>query len=115
MRTLTTRSLLVASCMFAILTSVQAIQVPTREVRIRDARFAQLSLMEQQQVLDLKDRLDVIIATDQTSLDKAHRLELRKEWRSLKAEMKQANRNGSVIYISTAGLIIIILLLIIIF
>jgi hypothetical protein len=29
--------------------------------------------------------------------------------------MKEANRNGSVIYISTAGLIIIILLLIIIF
>ena len=41
------------------------------------------------------------------------RKELRNEWKELKGEMKDLNSNGNVIYISTAGLIIIILLLII--
>lgn len=115
MRTLRTRYLLLASCMFAVHMSGHAVQVPPREVRLHDARFAQLSPMEQQRVLDLKDRLEVIMATDRSALDQDHRRDLRAEWKVLKGEMREANRNGSVIYISTAGLIIIILLLIILF
>ena len=63
--------------------------------------------------MEIKDRLDVLIATDRSTFTAPQRAELRDELNGLKHEMKQYNRNGNVIYISTGGLIIIILLLII--
>jgi hypothetical protein len=94
-------------------TSASAIGLPPREVRIHQERFVQLPLIEQQRVLEIKDRLEAIIATDRASLNHTERIELRSEWKELKSEMKKYGRNGPVVYISTAALIIIILLLII--
>lgn len=113
MRTNNTFSMLLAAGALIASTSAAA-AVPGREVRIHEERFAELPPIEQQRVLEIKERLETIIATDRSSLDPAQRTELRSEWKELKGEMKEYNRNGSVVYISTGGLIIIILLLIII-
>jgi len=113
MKTLSTISLIATVGALMTTTSASAIDLPTREVRINEERLAELPLVEQQRVLEIKDRLEAIIATDRSTLDHNSRAELRSEWKELKSEMKEYNRNGSVVYISTAGLIIIILLLII--
>lgn len=106
-------SLLAAA--LALSGTAQAAEKPVREVRINTERLNALAPTDQVRVLEIKDRLDAIIAVDRSSLDASERAELRSEWKELKSEMKEYNRNGSVIYISTAGLIIIILLLILIF
>jgi hypothetical protein len=85
----------------------------SKEVHINAEHLATLSATEQQRVLDLRDRLEAVLATDKTTLSAADRTELRAEWKSLKKEMREVNRAGNAIYISTGGLIIIILLLII--
>jgi len=92
----------------------KASTLPEREVRIDQERLEKLPLEDQQRVLEIKDRLEAILATDRSELDKTQRHELRGEWKELKSEMKEYNRNGRVVYISTGALIIIILLLIII-
>ena len=114
MKTHTTFSMLLAAGALVTTTPASAVELPGREVRIHEERFAELPLSDQQRVLEIKDRLEAIIATDRSSLDAAQRAELRSEWKELKGEMKEYNRNGSVVYISTAALIIIILLLILI-
>ncbi len=86
---------------------------PSREVIIDNERFEQLTCVEQAHVLDIKSRLETIMATDRSQLDAEERKTLRSDWKALKEEMADMNRDGSTIYISTAGLIIIILLLII--
>lgn len=90
-----------------------AAALPERQVRINTERLAQLPLQDQQRVLEIKDRLEALIATDRSSLDQAQRAALRQEWKGLKGEMKHYNENGGVIYISVGALIIILLLLII--
>lgn len=85
----------------------------SKEVHINEDFFATMSPAEQQKVLELRDRLEAVIATDKASLSASDRAALRAEWKGLKKEMREVNRGGSAIYISTAGLIIIILLLII--
>jgi len=87
---------------------------PSREVRLDTARLAALPQEEQVRVLEIHDRLQAMLATDRSSLDKGQRTEMRTEWKELKREMEHYNRNGRVVYISTGALIIIILLLIII-
>jgi len=94
--------------------TVQAAELPPREVRIDHERLATLPEADQQRVLEIKERLETIIATDRKAMDAQQRSEMRSEWKELKSEMKEYNRNGSVVYISTGALIIIILLLIII-
>ncbi|MBP6575247.1 MAG: hypothetical protein KA230_12410 [Flavobacteriales bacterium] len=84
-----------------------------REVRINTENLVKLSPEDQERVLEIKSRLEVLMATDRSSITTEQRGELRTEWNGLKREMEQFNQNGNVIYISTAGLIIIILLLII--
>jgi len=113
MRTTAFLSLAFAAAAFCTTPSASAAPLPEREVRINNERFALLSPEEQAHVLSIKSRLETLMATDRSALEPAQRAELRSEWKSLKGEMKEANRNGSVVYISTAGLIIIILLLII--
>jgi len=93
--------------------AAQAAELPPREVRINHERLATLPIEDQQRVLEIKDRLEAIIATDRKSLDAQQRSEMRTEWKALKSEVKQYNSRGSVLYISTGALIIIILLLII--
>lgn len=106
------KGLLVASAFFMSM-ACHAAEPPKREVRINDEHFSALTLVEQQRVLEIKYRLESIIAIDRTSMEPAQRAQLRNEWRMLKGEMKEYDRNGSVIYISTAGIVIIILVLII--
>ncbi len=93
--------------------TVSAIAPPSREVHVNMERLAELPATDQVRVLEIKDRLDAIIATDHNTMTQAERKELRGEWRTLKQEMKDFNRSGTVIYISGVGLIIIIILLII--
>ena len=84
-----------------------------RPVVVDEAVLATRTPAEQQQVLDLKHRMELMMATDRKGLDAEQRRELRKEWRGMKAEMKELNRGGTVIYISGFGLIVLIILLII--
>ena len=82
--------------------------------KIDQANFQKLNSAEQQRVLEIGARWDVIANMDRSDLSKADRKELRTEVRSLKAEANSFNRDGTVIYLSTAAIIIIILLLILI-
>lgn len=102
-----------AATLAAGLLSMSAQATPSREVIIDNDRFEQLTCEEQAHVLDIKSRLETILATDRSQLDATERKTLRSDWKALKEEMAEVNRDGSAIYISTAGLIIIILLLII--
>ncbi len=108
--------LTVVSCatLFLSLPSAATAATPgSKEVRINESHFATLDPAEQQRVLDLRDRLESVLATDKSTLTSADRAALRNEWKSLKKEMREVNKAGNAIYISTGGLIIIILLLII--
>lgn len=113
MRTLNILHLALATLAIGNTTAAATTSLPAREVHITAEGLARLPLADQQRVLELKERLEDIIATDRSALDRSQRTALRGEWKELKAEMKEFNRNGNVIYISTAGLIIIVLLLII--
>lgn len=85
-----------------------------RTVVIEQKRFELLSATDQQTVLDLQQRMESLLATDRSELSSQERSALRSEFKEMKSEMKSINAaNGSVIYISTAGIIIIVLLLII--
>lgn len=97
---------------FTLSHSAFASKRPQREVRINEERFAALSATEQTEVMVIKDRLEVLLATDRSALDSHERSALRNEWRQLKKDMDDHNRGGTVIYFSTAAIIIIILLLI---
>jgi hypothetical protein len=112
-RTASTVSLIAAITALMMTTSASAVDLPHREVRINEERLALLPPEDQQRVLEIRDRLEALIATDRSSLDRTERAELRTEWKELKGEMEKYNRNGNTVYISTAALIIIILLLII--
>lgn len=85
-----------------------------RKVVIEQERFERLSVAEQTAVLDLQQRLETLLATDRAELSSKERSELRSEYKAMKSELRTFNAaNGNVIYISTAGIIIIVLLLII--
>jgi hypothetical protein len=104
----------IAGFTFFLTPNAEAEILPSREVRINAERLAALPPAEQVRVLEIHDRLQELLATDRSTLDKEQRSELRSEWKELKSEMEYYNRNGSAVYISTGALIIIILLLIII-
>lgn len=107
-------TIVVASASLFIVAPASAAAPPReREVRINTETLMKLPEADQDRVLEIKDRLEVLMATDRSAITAEQRDELRTEWKDLKREMKQYNRNGNVIYISTGGLIIIILLLII--
>ncbi|MCW5899588.1 MAG: hypothetical protein KIT10_09990 [Flavobacteriales bacterium] len=95
--------------------SMAAHSFPAKErtVTIDEARFHALPVEQQAEVLRIADRLETIIATDASSLTREERAAMRGEWRELKQEMKALNRGGTVIYLSTGGLILLIILLII--
>lgn len=82
--------------------------------RIDQANFQKLNSADQQRVLEIGARWDAIANMDRSDLSRADRKELRTEVRSLKAEAKTFNRDGTTIYLSSAAIIIIILLLILI-
>ncbi len=84
-----------------------------REVRIDQQRFDRLAPSEQARVLEIKERLEAIMAMDRDAITREQRREMRGEWKDLKSEMKELNRGGTVIYISGLGLLLIIILLII--
>ena len=107
------RSDLFIGTLAACLLCGNATAAPGKEVLIDSARFTTLTAEEQAHVLDLKARMETILATDKSQLEREQRNALRSDWRALKEEMANTNRDGTVIYISTAGIIIILLLLII--
>ncbi len=113
MKTNLTTSAIVCLSIFLAPAAV-ASDLPERKVQINMERLAALPPAEQVRVLEIQDRLQVLLATDRAALDAGQRSELRSEWKELKSEMKYYNRNGGVIYISVGALIIIILLLILI-
>jgi hypothetical protein len=85
---------------------------PEKEVRINEENFAKLSEVEQQRVLEIKDRLETIQNADSKSMTKDERKEMRSEMKELKKEVKQINAQRPVIYISGTLLLVIILLII---
>jgi hypothetical protein len=114
MKNLVRTTMTMAAAMMLTSQSVKAIPEHTgREVRIETANFNKLSADDQTRVLEIKERLESIIATDRATLSSSDRSAMREEWKDLKKEMKHYNAGGSVIYISTAGIIIILLILII--
>ena len=80
---------------------------------IDQANFQKLNPQEQQRVLEIGARWDAIANMDRSDLDKVDRKELRTEVKALKAEAKTYDRGGTTIYLSSAGLILLIILLII--
>lgn len=104
------------SCLLSASTCItaHATEAPSREVLIDDDRFGQLSEADRAAVMDLKDRMERFLATDRSTLSPDERRALKAEWKDMKHEMDELNRrDGTVIYLSSAGIIIIILLLII--
>jgi hypothetical protein len=85
---------------------------PEKEIRINEENFALLSEVEQQRVLEIKDRLEAIQNADRKSMTKEERKEMRSEMKELTKEVKQINAARPVIYISASALLIIILLII---
>lgn len=88
---------------------------PVKRVSINDRHLAALPPADQERALAIRDRLEAIMAMDRQDMDRAERRSIRAEVRSLKAEAGELNKRagGTVLYISTAGIIIILLLLII--
>ena len=84
------------------------------DFRINEENFAKLTSQEQARVLEIGARWEAIANMDRSDLDRTDRKELRAEVKALKAEAKTINRDGTVIYFSTAAIIIIVLLLILI-
>ncbi len=80
--------------------------------RIDQANLAKLAPAQQERVQQIAERWEAIAAMDRSDLDRADRKELRSEVKALKAEARELNRDGTVIYLSSAAIIIIILLLI---
>lgn len=85
-----------------------------KKVTVDRERLALLPPADQQRVLYIADRLEVISSMDRSDLTKEERKALREEVKGLKNEASTYNAagGGTVIYISS-GLLIIILLLII--
>jgi hypothetical protein len=107
-----TGTLAVAGLLLAPITA-KATGPKERPVVIDEEVLATRTPAEQQRVLDLKHRMEQLMATDRKGLQAEQRREMRQEWRGMKAEMKELNRGGTVIYISGVGLILLIILLII--
>jgi hypothetical protein len=109
-----TRSLAAALtvCTMAFSSVPASASGPGREIRIHEENFAKLSEAEQQRVLEVKDRLEAIQATDRSEMSREERKELRTEWKELKKEVNEINAQQPVIYISLTALLIIVLLII---
>ncbi|HRD51380.1 MAG TPA: hypothetical protein PKY96_01900 [Flavobacteriales bacterium] len=92
-----------------------ACAAPKKEVAVDAERLALLSEADRTHVLDLQLRMDRLIAIDRTEITAEERRALRADWKGMKHEMNELNARsgGTVIYISTAGLIILLLILII--
>lgn len=108
-------SILRLVALVALVPSVSNIQASApRQVIIDEAALSSLPVDEQSRVLDLKCRLETLMATDKSTLGPDERRALRADYRAMKDEMSAINRDGTVLYLSTGAIIIIILLLILI-
>lgn len=86
---------------------------PERNVTVDQERLARLSVADQERVCCIAERLEEITDMDRSALDRADRKALRAETRSLKAEATAYNHRagGTVIYISGAGLLILLIII----
>lgn len=114
MKTATPKTLLLALATATLFSAPAFASEPKPEFRINEENFAKLDAAQQQRVLEIGARWEAISNIDRSDLDRMDRKELRAEVKALKAEAKTFNRDGTVIYLSTAAIIIIILLLILI-
>ena len=69
---------------------------------------------KESRVAEMKARVEAIKDMDKSNLSSADRKALRKELRDMNKEAKAMDRSGGGIYISLAGIVIIILVLILI-
>ena len=106
--------LALATCA-TLLSSAPALAASPKKVTIDQQNLLKLAPADQQRVLCIADRLDEITAMDRSNMARVDRKALRSELSALKSEADAYNHagHGTVVYISTAGIIIIVLLLII--
>lgn len=85
------------------------------KVTVDQDRLATLSPIDQQQILCIAERVEDIAAMDRNALSREERRALRSELNTLKCEAEAYNQDagGTVIYISGAGLILLIILILI--
>ena len=114
MKTTNPKTLMLALATATLFSASAFASEPKPEFRINEENFAKLNTQEQERVLEIGARWEAIANMDRSELDRSDRKELRAEVKALKAEAKTFNRDGTVIYLSTAAIIIIILLLILI-
>ncbi len=103
--------LLAITLMFAA-TSVTT-HAATIDKKAMDAKVAAMTTeQKKERAVEIKLRVEEILAMNKSGLNSAERKELRQELRSMKMESKSLGNGG--VYISLAGIVIIILLLILI-
>ncbi|HLX90353.1 MAG TPA: hypothetical protein VKR32_01640 [Puia sp.] len=85
---------------------------PNDNAKTVKERIAKMTPVQKEiRITEIKERIAEIKAMDKSQLTKAERKDLRRELKDMKKEVKEMN--PTYIYISGAGLVIIILLLII--
>ena len=114
MKTTTLKTVMLTLATTALFSAPAFASEPKPEFRINEENLAKLSTQDQERVLEIGARWEAIASMDRSELDRSDRKELRAEVKALKAEAKTFNRDGTVIYLSSAAIIIIILLLILI-
>lgn len=97
--------------MMCTLTTVNTNAAPNKKA-IKEKVAAMTEEQKQARVGEIKERVEEIKNMDKSQLSKEDRKELRQELRSMNKEAKALGSGG--VYISIAGLVIIILLLILI-
>lgn len=92
---------------------VDSTSAPDGKVTIDSARFKALPADQQERVTYIVDRLNTLAATDVRTMERSERKALRSEVKALEREARDLNRGGTVIYLSTGAIILILILLII--
>ncbi len=92
---------------------VDSTSAPDGKVTIDSARFEALPADQQERVTYIVDRLNTLAATDVRTMERSERKALRSEVKALEREARDLNRGGTVIYLSTGAIILILILLII--
>lgn len=88
---------------------------PERKVTVDQENLMKLCPEDQQRVLYIADRLEAITRMDRSGLSREERKAVREETRELKHEaaVYDHRAGGTVIYISGAGLLIILIIILI--
>lgn len=109
------RNALVVTSMMALPAIGAHAAGPERKVTVDQDNLMKLCPEDQQRVLCIADRLEEITNMDRSGLSRHDRKAVREETRELKREAADYDRRagGTVIYISGAGLLIILIIILI--